>query len=79
LLDKIDDPVNIEGDPVYVFSGIYDKVAYPGVVKLNEQLYSRLGAMVKTNFDMPAHHGFPTENFGAKCSTLNTANYINNW
>ncbi|CAM2728150.1 unnamed protein product [Rotaria socialis] len=79
LLDKIDDPVNLKGDPVYVFSGIYDKVAYPGVVKLNEQLYSRLGATVKTNFNMPAHHGFPTENFGAACSTLNMANYINNW
>ncbi|CAF4475533.1 unnamed protein product, partial [Rotaria socialis] len=78
LLDKIDDPVNLKGDPVYVFSGIYDKVAYPGVVKLNEQLYSRLGATVKTNFNMPAHHGFPTENFGAACSTLNMANYINN-
>lgn len=75
----IDDPSNIVNDPVYVFSGKYDKVAYPGVVKLNEQLYSRLGAKVKTNFDMPAHHGFPTENFGAACSSLNLANYINNW
>ncbi|CAF1344148.1 unnamed protein product [Rotaria sordida] len=76
--DYIDNPSNIAGDPVYVFSGKYDKIAYPGVVKLNAGLYTRLNATVKTNFDMPAHHGFPTENFGATCSSLNLANYINN-
>ena len=76
---SIDDPSNIEDDPVYVFSGTKDTVAYPGVVKLNEDLYSRLKAKVKTNFDMVAHHGFPTENFGGRCETLNAENYINNW
>ncbi|CAF3910034.1 unnamed protein product, partial [Rotaria sp. Silwood1] len=42
--DYIDVPSNIVGDPVYVFSGKYDKVAYPGVVKLNAELYQRLNA-----------------------------------
>ncbi|CAF5019046.1 unnamed protein product, partial [Rotaria sp. Silwood1] len=76
--DYIDDPSNIVGDPVYIFSGKYDKVAYPGVVKLNAELYQRLNATVKTNFNMPANHGFATESFGASCSSLNLANYINN-
>ncbi|CAF3084771.1 unnamed protein product [Rotaria sp. Silwood2] len=74
----IDDPSNIAGDRVYVFSGKYDKVAYPGVVKLNAELYQKLNATVKTNFGMPANHGFATEDFGASCILLNLANYINN-
>jgi hypothetical protein len=76
-LGSIDNPSNILNDPVYVFSGKYDSVASPAVVKLNEKLYSRLGANVKTNFDMAAEHCFPTENFGATCSTLNKDNFIN--
>ena len=76
---SVDNPSNVANDPVYVFSGKYDTVAYPGIVKLNEQLYSKLGANVKTNFDMAAHHCFPTDNFGTKCSALNTENFINNW
>jgi predicted esterase len=79
LVGSVDDPSNVANDRVYVFSGKHDTVAYPGIVKLNEQLYSRLGANVKTNFDMAAHHCFPTDNFGAKCNVLNTANFINNW
>jgi len=75
---SIDGPSNVVNDPVYVFSGKYDTVAYPGIVKLNEQLYTRLGANVKTNFNMPAHHGFPTDNFGGKCAVLNSKNFINN-
>ena len=76
---SIDDPSKLKDDPVYVFSGKYDTVAYPGVVKLNADLYSRLGANVKTNFDMAASHGFPTENFGSQCASLNTKNYLNDW
>ncbi|CAF1620978.1 unnamed protein product, partial [Adineta ricciae] len=45
---SIDDPANIANDPVYVFSGKYDTVAYPGVVKLNKDLYARFNANVKT-------------------------------
>ncbi|CAF3813204.1 unnamed protein product [Adineta steineri] len=77
LTGSIDSPTNIASDSVYVFSGKYDTVAYPGVVKLNEDLYKRFGANVKTNFDMAAHHGFPTNNFGAKCAVLNKDNFIN--
>ncbi|CAF3419886.1 unnamed protein product [Rotaria sp. Silwood2] len=76
--EYIDDRSNIAGDPVYIFSGKYDKIAYPAVVKLDADLYTRLNATVKTNFDTSAHHGFPTGNFGATCISLNLANYINN-
>jgi hypothetical protein len=79
LSGSIDDPSTIANDPVYVFSGKYDSVVYPGIAKLNEELYLRFGANVKTNFDMPANHCFPTENFGDECATLNSKNYINNW
>ena len=75
----IDDPSSISNDSVYVFSGQYDSVVYPGIVKLNEKVYSQLGANVKTNFDMEANHCFPTENFGDECAVLNQKSFINNW
>jgi poly(3-hydroxybutyrate) depolymerase len=79
LTGSIDDPATIINDPVYVFSGKYDSVVYPGTVKLNEDLYSRFGANVKTNFDMSANHCFPTESYGAECAVLNKKSYINDW
>ncbi|CAF2710932.1 unnamed protein product [Rotaria sp. Silwood2] len=75
---SIDRLANIKDDPVYIFSGKYDPVALPGLVKLNEKLYLPLGANLKTNYDMPATHGFPTETFGGKCAIPNLDTYINN-
>ncbi|CAF1146030.1 unnamed protein product [Rotaria sp. Silwood1] len=75
---SIDSLANIKDDPVYIFSGKYDPIALPGLVKLNEKLYLPLGANLKTNYDMPATHGFPTETFGGKCAIPNLDNYINN-
>ena len=74
-----DSTANIKDDPVYIFTGKNDRTVIPGVVKLNEQIYSTLGASIKTNYDLPANHGFPTENFGGKCDALSSANFINNW
>lgn len=76
---SIDSRSNLKDDPVYIFTGKYDTVALPGTVKLNEQIYSSFGANIKTNYDMAAVHGFPTENFGKSCSVLNLNNFINNW
>ena len=76
---NIDTLSNVVDDPVYVFSGKYDTVVDPGIVKLNEQLYTGLGADVKTNFEMATQHGFLTDNFGASCAVLDKPNYINNW
>ncbi|CAF1184393.1 unnamed protein product [Adineta steineri] len=78
LYRNIDSLSNIRNDPVYAFSGKYDTVVLPGIATLNEQLYTRFGANVKTNFNMLAHHGFPTDNFGGKCDELNKPNFINN-
>ncbi|CAF5017607.1 unnamed protein product [Rotaria sp. Silwood1] len=77
-MGSIDNVSNIHGDPVYIFTGKYDLVARPSTVKINEDVYSELGANIKTNYDMAATHGFPTDNFGKSCSTLNLENYINN-
>ncbi|CAF2806942.1 unnamed protein product [Rotaria sp. Silwood2] len=74
----IDSLSNIENDSVYIFSGAKDLVTLPSIVKLNEKIYSVLGANIKTNYDLPATHGFPTDNFGESCDELNTKNFINN-
>ena len=76
---SIDSLSNIKGDPVYIFTGKYDPIALPGLVKLNEKLYAPLGANIKTNYEMPATHGFATETFGGTCAVPNLSNYINNW
>jgi len=75
---SIDDLSNIQDDPVYIFTGKHDTVAAPAVVKLNEKIYSSLGANIKTNYDMAATHGFPTDNFGKTCAVLDSKSYINN-
>jgi len=76
---SVDNTSNIIGDPVYIFSGKYDPIALPGLVKLNEKLYKSLNANIKTNYDLPATHGVPTEHFGGLCAVPNTANFINKW
>jgi hypothetical protein len=76
---SIDSLANIKDDPVYIFTGKYDPIALPGMVKLNEKLYSLLGANIKTNYEMPATHGFPTETFGGTCAVPNLSNFLNNW
>ncbi|UJR25697.1 hypothetical protein I4U23_007048 [Adineta vaga] len=73
-----DSTANVKDDPVYIFTGKNDGTVIPGVAKISEQLYSPLGANIKTNYNLPANHGFPTENFGGKCEVLSSANYINN-
>jgi poly(3-hydroxybutyrate) depolymerase len=75
----VDDLSNIKGDPVYIFSGKYDTIVLPGVAKLNEKLYSLFGANILTNYDLPATHSFPTDNFGTDCATPNLQSFINNW
>jgi len=74
------DPIShIKNDPVYIFSGTNDHVVAPDVVKINEQIYSSVGARIKTNYAIPSAHGFVTDNFGGPCSILDMEYYINNW
>jgi poly(3-hydroxybutyrate) depolymerase len=75
----IDSTSNIAGDPVYIFSGKFDPVVLQPIAKLNEQLYSSFNTRIKTNYDLPATHGFPTVNFGEPCAVPNLANFLNKW
>ncbi|CAF1506109.1 unnamed protein product [Rotaria magnacalcarata] len=75
---SIDSLANIKDDPVYIFSGKYDPIALPSLVKLNEKLYSSFSANIKTNYDLPATHGFLTETYGGSCAIPNLDTYINN-
>lgn len=74
-----DPTTHVRNDPVYIFSGTADIIVSPSVVKINEQIYTSLGAHIQTNYDIPAAHGFITDNYGGLCSLLNIQNYINNW
>lgn len=76
---SIDQLTNIKENPVYLFTGKYDPIALPGIVKLNEKLYSSFGAKIKTNYEMGATHGFPTGTFGGSCAVPNLSNFLNNW
>lgn len=75
----IDSLSNIKNDAVYIFIGSKDAVMLSSIVKLNEEIYSTLGANVKGNYELPSTHGFPTNNFGDSCDVLNMKNFINNW
>jgi poly(3-hydroxybutyrate) depolymerase len=63
----IDSTSNMAGDPVYIFSGKFDPIVLQPIAKL------------KTNYDLPSTHGFPTVNFGDPCPELNTKYFINKW
>lgn len=70
---------NLKNDPVYIFSGRYDPVVFPDVVKLNEKIFGTFTTNIKTNFKMPATHGYLTENFGGICELPDLKYFINNW
>lgn len=70
---------NLKNDSVYIFSGRYDPVVFSDVVKLNGQIFSSFGANIKTNYKMPATHGYITDNFGGPCEIPDLKYFINNW
>ena len=74
-----DATTHVKNDPVYIYSGTLDYIVSPSVVKINEQIYTSLGAHIVTNYDIPSAHGFITDNYGGLCGLLNIQNYINNW
>lgn len=74
-----DSTSNLKNDPVYIFSGRYDPVVLPYVVKLNEKIFSTFDTNIKTNYDVGATHGFITDNFGGVCELPDLEYYINNW
>jgi len=74
-----DSTSNLKNDPVYIFSGRYDPVVLPYVVKLNEKIFSSFSTNIKTNYHMGATHGFITDNFGGICEFPDFKYFINNW
>ncbi|CAF1122772.1 unnamed protein product [Rotaria magnacalcarata] len=69
---------NLKNDPVYIFSGRFDPVVFPDVVKLNEKMFSSFDTNIKTNYEMRATHGFITDNFGGLCEFPDLKYFINN-
>lgn len=76
---SIDSTSYLTGDPVYIFSGKYDPVVVQPIAKLNADLYSTYNTNIKTNYDLPSTHGFPTVLYGDACPILNTKYFINKW
>jgi hypothetical protein len=75
----VDPTSNLKNDPVYIFSGRYDPVVLPDIVKLNEKVFSSFSTNIKTNYEMRATHGFATDNFGGPCEFPDFKYFINNW
>lgn len=70
---SIDDPYkSMIHDRLFVFSGSADSVIVSGVVKKNVEFYNHyvLEENVKTVFDFPAQHAYPTTDYGVDCLTL---------
>ncbi|CAF1089685.1 unnamed protein product [Adineta steineri] len=69
---------NLKNDPVYIFSGRYDPVVFPDIVKLNRKVFSSFGTDIKTNYEMRTTHGYITDNFGGPCEFPDLKYFINN-
>ncbi len=75
----VDPTSNLKNDPVYIFSGRYDPVVLPDIVKLNVKVFSSFGTNIKTNFEMRVTHGYVTDDFGGPCEFPDFKYFINNW
>jgi len=73
---SIDSPRNVNGSKVYIFHGTKDSVIGQGSGKNIRDMYLHYGADVKTEFNIEAEHGQPTDNKGGNCGALAIANYF---
>ena len=55
---EIDDPANISGMPVYIFSGTEDKIVVPSRQKGQKEFYDTLGANIDYHEEPVGHLGF---------------------
>jgi poly(3-hydroxybutyrate) depolymerase len=77
--NQIDDPANLASERVWIFHGTKDTTVYPESGRKVEEFYTKYGSEVKSVFEIPAAHGFPTENDGAPCGILSPiTGFINN-
>ncbi len=74
---SIDHPSNLQGTKTWLFSGTRDTTVVPGVVHKLAQMFQGYGVSVKSRFDLPAAHSFPTATFGNACEYMGPV-YINN-
>jgi len=77
--NHIDPTSNIRGDRVFIFHGTADSTILPGSGRNIETMYNHFGAQVRSEFSIPAQHGFPTHNWGAACGSSSALTaFINN-
>lgn len=74
---RIDDLSNLEGSPVWLFSGTQDTTVSPVLMKLAKAFYRILEADIKSTFNVDATHGWITDNYGAPCN-IHQFPWINN-
>ena len=55
---EIDDPANISGWPVYIFSGTEDDIVVPSRQRGQEEFYDTLGANIDYHEEAVDHLGF---------------------
>lgn len=67
---SIDNTLNLIGRRVYTFSGKSDERVIPGVVHKTAEVFEKLGAVVKTDFDFDSAHVLPTLNYGCDCLAM---------
>lgn len=66
---KVDDPSNIAGSRVFVFSGTSDSTVNPKVNQETVNLYKEFNAEVESKFDLAAGHTMPTVDNGNTCTS----------
>jgi hypothetical protein len=70
-LGLIDDLKYLSDSNVYLFSGTLDTIVLPGSVKNNEVFYRHFikdSSLITTNYNIPAGHGFISNDYGNACS-----------
>jgi hypothetical protein len=75
---EIDDLSNLNGQPVYLYSGEIDTVVQRGVVEKLQQMYQQIApsSNITTEFSILSEHCLPTLSFGNLCVMLESP-YIN--
>jgi poly(3-hydroxybutyrate) depolymerase len=68
---RIDDPANLQDDPVWLFHGSKDAAVHLDSTHGARDFYSAFGSRIAAVVeDVPATHGFPTVDTGVACDAL---------
>jgi len=80
-IGNIDAVSNLANDRVFIFDGMADSVVNPAIGRKTAEYYQHFitdNNNIKTEFNINAEHGQPTNNYGAACDHLATSNFMNN-